>query len=297
VFHWQVAVVNTNDEGGFESMGSEWSAIRTLNRVRRFTLDPLPVEMQSDMAQYISAQEFDTPFEMINFTRDFIHNHTTIQAEGDYAVDYSDAMQLVFNHFQGIGEAPVLYCNGMSTGMLTIFRELGLESRLIFLFAEARGWIARHTFLEIFNTETQQWEVHDPTFNLYFVDIETGEHATVERMIFGDLDTLVGCNTAGECSHTALAESVQDFLGAYTIGHGSSGEYWVNPDKLDITRRVSALENNNFPEFVSRLSSIPQRDLIFTLIIGNHLSWKLNRDSLRLGVIVQTHTIEHGTRL
>ncbi|MCA9914838.1 MAG: hypothetical protein KC496_15905, partial [Anaerolineae bacterium] len=43
-FSWQVAVANTNAEGGFESMGSEWSEVQTLQRVRRFSPTPYPAQ-------------------------------------------------------------------------------------------------------------------------------------------------------------------------------------------------------------------------------------------------------------
>ena len=33
-YHWQVAVINLNADGDFDSLSSEWSAIQTLYRVR-----------------------------------------------------------------------------------------------------------------------------------------------------------------------------------------------------------------------------------------------------------------------
>ena len=243
-------------------MGSEWSEVVTLHRVRRFTLEPLPLDMQSDIAQLVSAQDLESSFEIANYTRDFIHHNTNITRQGDYDADYSDAMQQVFNHSQGTGDAPELYCDGMSTGMLTTFLELGIESRLVFLYGQASGWYSQHTFLEVFNSDTQRWEVHDPTFNLYFMDTETGERVDVERMVFGDIETLVGCNTDGTCSQAALQDSVVNFLGAFRTGH-DTGEIWINPNRINISTRNTGQENNNFPEFISRMIGIPQRDIIF----------------------------------
>ena len=261
-FHWQVAVVNTSDDGGFDTMGSEWSPVITLHRVRRFTLDPLPPELQSDMARYILAQGFTSQFELVNFTRDFVHQHTNITTQADYGADFGDAMQEVFNHARGEGDAPELYCDGMSTGMLTVFHESGIESRLVFLYGQASGWYSQHTFLEVFNSDTQQWEVHDPTFNRYFVDTVTGERASANRMVFGDLDTLAACDTDGTCSRQALSDSVEAYLGAFRTGH-SVDEVWINPNRMNISTRNSGQENNNFPEFISRMTGIPQRQLIF----------------------------------
>jgi hypothetical protein len=263
-FYWQVAVVNLNSDGGFESLASEWSEVVTLHRVRRFTLEPLPVAEQSEMARYINSQEFESAFELANFTRDFIHHNTNITPQGDatYAGDFSDAAQLIFDYSQGAGEAPQLYCDGMSTAMLTVFREVGIESRLIFLYSEVSDWFSQHTFLEVFNPDTQQWEVHDSSYNLYFVDTVTGERASIERLVFGDLETLVGCTTDGTCSREALSDSVEKYLSAFRTGHVPD-EVWINPNRLNISQRITGQENNNFPEFVARMTGHAQRNLIF----------------------------------
>jgi len=260
-YYWQVAVVNRNAEGGFDSMGSDWSEIRTMQRVRRLTLEPYPLEAQSDMARYFSQQDFATQFDLINALRDFIHENTDATQQLSYEADYSDAMQMLFNHSQGISAAPQLYCDGMSTGMLTILRELGIESRIIYLYGEGNGWINQHTTLEVFNTETQHWEVHDTTFNRYFIDTETGERASIERLVFGNIESITGCTTAGTCDPQALTDSIGIYLGA--LRYGYTPEVWVNPNRLNISRRVDAHDNHNFPEFIANLSGFQQRDLIF----------------------------------
>ena len=43
----------------------------------------------------------------------------------------------------------------------------------------------------------------------------------------------------------------------------SIGEVWVNPNRINISTRNTGQENNNFPEFVSRMTGIPQREIIF----------------------------------
>ena len=199
---------------------------------------------------------------MANFTRDFIHRNTDITQQGDYAADFSDAVQMIFDYSQGESDAPQLYCDGMSTAMLTVFREVGIESRLIFLYSAASGWFSQHTFLEVFNPDTQQWEVHDPTFNLYFVDTVTGERASIERLVFGDLETLAGCATDGTCSREALTDSVEQYLAAFRTGHVPD-EVWINPNRINISQRITGQENNNFPEFVARMTGHNQRNLIF----------------------------------
>src|SRR5690606_5344635 len=94
------------------------------------------------------------------------------------------------------------------------------------------------------------------------MDTESGERASVERMVFGNLDTLVGCSTDGTCSRQALNDSVAKYLSAFRTGD-AAGTVWVNPNRLNISQRITGQENNNFPEFVSRMIGIPQRNIIF----------------------------------
>ncbi len=261
-FSWQVAVVNTNAEGGFESMGSEWSEVQTLQRVRRFSPTPYPTEEQSELAQMIAAQEFDSTFAMLDYLRNWIHENTDIGAELQvYEPDYSDAAQMMVAYSRGEGDAPEMYCNGMSTVMLTTLVQLGIESRIVFLYGEVPGYFTQHTVLEVFNPETQAWEVHDTSKNFYYLDTETDTPASMERLVFGDLRSIEACDGQGNCSTRAFFEDTAQYMHAFR--YGFSTEIWVNPDRLDMSRRVEAFDDANFAEFLSQLSSIPAREFTF----------------------------------
>lgn len=261
-FSWQVAVVNTNADGGFESMGSEWSEVQTLQRVRRFSPTPYPAEEQSELAQMIAAQDFDSPFALLDYLRNWIHENTDIGAEVQgYAPDYSDAAQMMVEYSHGEGAAPEMYCNGMSTVMLTTLAQLGIESRIVFLYGEVPGYFTQHTVLEVFNPETQAWEVHDTLEDFYYLDTETDSLASMERLAFGDLGSIEACDGQGNCSTRAFFEETAQYMHAFR--YGFSTEIWVNPDRLDMSRRVEAFGDANFAEFLSQLTSIPARDFTF----------------------------------
>ena len=251
-YYWKVAVVTVNEAGSFDSMASEWSDVQELHRVRRLSLTPQPPAEMSATAQFILAQNLSSASEIIDFTQTWMFENTHIGAELDiYEPDYSDAADAMLQHYQSDGDAPQMYCNGISTTMLTILRELGIESRMIFLYGEVDGWINQHTVLEVFNPDTQNWQVHDPTFNLYYEDIETQVPVSIERMVFGTQDTIQGC-IEGDCNSDDNIEHIASVLGAFR--YGFSFEVWVNPDRLNVSRRVSAFENQNFPEFIASIS-------------------------------------------
>ncbi len=217
IYYWKVAIVNVTDDGSFDSMGSEWSEVQELHRVRRLSLTPQPQAQMSDTAKFILAQNLTTASEIIDFTQTWMFENTHIGAELDiYEPDYSDAADAMLLHFQSDGDAPQMYCNGISTTMLTVLRELGIESRMIFLYGEVNGWINQHTVLEVFNPDTQRWQVHDPTFNLYYEDIETQEPISIERMVFGSQATMQGC-IEGDCNSDNNMAHISSVLGALWI--------------------------------------------------------------------------------
>jgi hypothetical protein len=260
-YHWQLAIVNTNAEGGFESMGSEWTEVQNLYRVRHLSLEPLPLEQMSPTARFIHEQGFETATEVIDFTRSWMFQNTLIGEELlIYAPDYSDAAQMMFSHSLGEGETPQMYCNGISTTLLTVLRELGIDSRLIFLYGEVSGWFSQHTVLEVFNPDTQGWEIHDGTRDYYFIDTETMERIPIERIVFDTLEKVQACTNEG-CSADLSLEYLVNPLGAFRYGY--STELWVNPDRLNMSRRVEAFENHNFAEFIAEEAGVPVQRVVF----------------------------------
>ncbi|MCA9894062.1 MAG: hypothetical protein KC615_13830 [Anaerolineae bacterium] len=261
-FHWQVAALKVNASGGFSEMASEWSEVQTLQRVRRMPIDPLPASEWSDMARHLHEQGYASIGELLHYTRNFVHDNTNIgednaaSAHERFAADYSDAAQMMIDYAEGnIDAGPGLWCDGMTTAMHTVLAELGIESRLIFFYGQVPGYISQHTMIEVFNADTQLWELHDPTFNLYFVD-GAGGIASVERVVFGNLDSVTACDASDDCTKDNLA-IVQDYFDAFRYGY--SNEFWVNPDRFDVSVRVEAFDNRNLPEFLTGNS----RDFIF----------------------------------
>lgn len=261
-FYWQVAVVETDAAGRFEAMGSAWSEVRRLQRVRRLPLSPVPYEDLSDVARLVADQDFATTAEKIVYLQDWMHAHTAV---GDdlaiYQPDYRDAVQAMYAFAQGVGAAPEMYCNGLSTSLLTVLRELGIESRAVFLYGEVPGWIAQHTLLEVFNPDTQTWQVYDPTINIYYRAAGGGAQVAMRDLVFGPLEAIEACDIGGTCSVERARTAFEMFGGAYR--YGNTAEVFVNPERLDLSRRVEALGGMTFAEFIADGSSIPLPDLIF----------------------------------
>ena len=170
-FYWKVTVVNVDETGNFASSGSEWSAEFHLRRVRRLSIFAIGINKMSGIARQIHEKNL-SPSENVDRVHQFVQVNSLVDLQKEYDADYGDAIELMFNYSQGFSiERPSLLCDGRSTAMLTILRELGIDSRLVFLYSPVPGYLAQHTVLEVFNPERQSWQVHDLAWDFYYVDM------------------------------------------------------------------------------------------------------------------------------
>jgi hypothetical protein len=254
-FFWQVAVVNTDIGGGFESMGSDWSETFELQRVRRLSIPAKEYADMSPAAQYFHDQNLNIS-DTIDAVHRFIQTNSILDQQKTYDADYSDAIDLMFNYAQGnTTDQPFLQCDGRSTAMLTTLRELGIESRLVFLYRPVPGYLSQHTTLDVFNPQTQSWELHDLNWDFYFVEADSLKRVSAERVLFGSRETLLGCPMeGGDCTAGIMEESASYFN---ALRYGYTFELWVNPDRFELSTRFEGQDNKNLVEFVS--GDDPQR--------------------------------------
>lgn len=254
-YFWQVAVVNAGMDGA-ESMRTDWSKPFELQRVRRRSILPQDYANMSATARYFHDLSL-SPSDTIDAVHRFIHSNSLTDEQLSYAPDYSDAIDLMFNYAQGHGnEQPFLQCDGRSTAMLTILQELGIESRLIFLYRPTPGWLSQHTVLEIFNPDTQRWQVHDlGSSDFYYVEAKSMERVSAERILFGPRKGLLGCLIAGgPCTAQTMEQSAEYFS---ALRYGYTYEIWVNPDRFEVSTRFEGQGGQNLAEFVG--DGWPQR--------------------------------------
>ena len=254
-FYWQVGVINLSAPGRYANMGSEWSSIVELQRLRR---PSLPAKAYAELSP--AAQRFHdlglSASELIAAVHLFIHQNSKTNEQLSYSADYSDAVDLMHQHSLGeTADMPRLLCDGRSTAMLTLLKELGIESRLIFLYRSDRGWISQHTVLEVFNPDNQFWQVHDVADDFYVVDEPTGIRVNAESILFDSHDDLVGCPVDGGPCSAELAAAAVSYFEALRYGH--TFEVWVNPDRFDLSARFGGQDDQNLAEFIGK--GEPQR--------------------------------------
>ncbi len=249
-YYWQVAIVNRDADGSYKSMGSEWSPASVLQRLRRERIPPKPYNELSAAARHFSDMDLSAT-ELIDAVHLFIHENSRTNEQLSYAPDYGDAVEIMYDHSQGItSEMPHLLCDGRSTAMLTILQELGIESRLVFLYKSDPGWISQHTVLEVFNPDTQYWQVQDVGEDIYYIAGKSGIRVNAESLLFDSHDDILGCPVDGKpCNPERAAPTIAYFE---ALRYGFTFEVWVNPDRFDLSARFRGQENQNLAEFIGK---------------------------------------------
>ncbi len=163
-------------------------------------------------------------------------------AEGAYLPDYRDAAEQVMAFSQGLqSTAPTMYCNDISTLMLVTLQQLGIESRLIFLYGEVSGYISQHTILEVFIPETQVWQAYDPTSNAYLWFPDEEKIPSVADVAFSNEEKLQACTYDGTCTSDYGFKHLYD-----GFRYGYTETFYVNPSRMNVANMFDFYDN--FPE-------------------------------------------------
>ena len=254
-FFWQVAVVDLASSGVYKGMGSEWSPVSVLQRLRRPRIPAKPFDKMSATAKQFHGLNLAAS-DLIDAVHIFIHQNSLTTDQLNYAPDFSDAVELMYDHSQGAtSEMPQILCDGRSTAMLTVLKELGIESRLVFLYKSDPGWLSQHTVLEVFNPDAQYWQVHDVGGDIYFIDADSGIRVDAESMLFDSHDDLLGCPVDGNTCSAELAANTIAYFQA--LRYGFTFDVWVNPDRFDLSSRFAGQDNQNLAEYITE--GDPQR--------------------------------------
>lgn len=123
--------------------------------------------------------------------------HAMDQWWTDHANDYSYVLEHMYKTAVGdpTAETVELLCGNMVNVLAAVLGNLGITSRGIWLYRNNNDFHTGHTYLEVFNDATQKWEIQDADYNVYYVDLRTGQRASVADMMAApDADCFIPCN-------------------------------------------------------------------------------------------------------
>ena len=187
----------------------------------------------------------DMPFdEQVDRVRSFINTNSVHEVDDEFYSYWHDLPAVIgrmVGFASGAALPPHMECASRAELMQAVLEQLGFDTRTDVVYAPSDGYPS-HTFLGVLNPATGQWQVQDPEFNVFWMRAGTGERASVNDLIAGELGAVVPCIAPGECGwavETAegkRVEKLRDYLGLAAIIDREKGlrPLLVNVGRFDI---------------------------------------------------------------
>jgi hypothetical protein len=171
-------------------------------------------------------------------------------------------LRKICGYYWSAGNLPGLCCSSRAQAMREIVVSLGIQSRLVHVYSSDYDEVMSHTFLEILNEDTGEWEVHDPDYNIYYIDKRSGQRLPVSRLILVGLQGVVPCNSDSNCGYTKTkAMLLKDhYLGAAMYDFRMDGVapvVIVNTDRFSLSKVFSKNGSIEFIQFVRQYYGEP----------------------------------------
>ncbi|MCI5166373.1 MAG: hypothetical protein D3903_09810 [Candidatus Electrothrix sp. GM3_4] len=120
---------------------------------------------------------------------------------------------------------------------------------------------ASHTFLEVFNTDTESWEIQDPDYNIYYVDERTGNSIATLNLIFGNVDFFTPISDKGKGWGVNNVEQLKEnYFEALMYGNPLTAVnpvILINRDKYNIRKTFKGNAGMTFREFANKSYNKP----------------------------------------
>ena len=220
---------------------------------------PVAVQELKLIRAYLDAQNFLSETARLDFIRQWVNQnsiHLIDKQHNKYAFNTPLVLAMLWKTHQTNQNPAHLSCGPRTLAMQAILNELGIQNRMVYIFTDNYPQVRSHTFLEVFNRETRQWEVQDPDFNLYYVNLQTQRRVATADLLWGDLETLVPASQAG--MGWAVNEVVhlkQDYFEAMMYMDAAKVKksiILINADKFQPTQVFEKNSNLTFYKFANK---------------------------------------------
>ena len=240
-----------------------WHALRpTVVSIAKPLLHPTPKEYSSSIqaiTQYIDSKKFSSKADKIDFVRNWVYENSIHKIDAqheEYAFDTSKVISMLWNTHTSKQDYAHLSCGPRALAMKLILDNLDINSRVIMIFTDNNPQVNSHTFLEVLNIDTERWELHDPDFNIYYIDTENGDRIATSRLIWGDLDTVapISINKEGWKDNNVQHLKQDYFEAMMYMNHlkGDKSVILVNTDRFNAAKVFEKNDNVTFYEFADR---------------------------------------------
>ena len=185
--------------------------------------------------------------ETVDAVRVFVNDHSRGKMDATFYAMRNDpvafAKGLIAHARDPSTERVHMECSTRARLMEGILRQMAVETRTIGIFA-TNGRFSSHSFLDVFNPQSKQWETVDPDYDLYWIDRSTGNRVSLVEAA-EKLDDLQPCGRERcgwdlEGRDGRRPKSLRDKLDILAVTHrGKNLRYAVYTGRANLGRKLS----------------------------------------------------------
>lgn len=222
----------------------------------------------SEVAEDIQKRQPGDTHELILATRKYVREAFVVKYDDwyrDHHYDLPTIMQTIYGHHRDPANNPLAHldCQPACRTVACILHYLGLQTRLISFLSDEYDNVRSHACLEVYNPDTESWELHDVLYDLHFIEPQTGRVLTALDLVFGDLNRIVPTNGSEvgwvEASQRGDAAVLRDHYFEVLAFNHPIGKCFVliNTDRTSLTKTFPEDNHENMLEFLDRAFQSP----------------------------------------
>jgi hypothetical protein len=141
--------------------------------------------------------------ELISALRACVHANSVHNMDAEFYANWRDPLKMAteMRRYQ-IGERkdkPHFECSTRSTILRAVLEKNGIKARDAILAKYEKGF-PDHVVVEAYNRQTSNWEMHDPTYDVYFAESPDGLPLISKDLLMAPKDSgIVPCRNPNDC--------------------------------------------------------------------------------------------------
>lgn len=137
-----------------------------------------------------------------DMVRAFINAHSEHNIDDEFYSHWGQhdvITEKMVSYAQGRSSEPVhLECSSRGGAMELTLQAMGIKVRNINVTRYDKNFAA-HSFLEVYDPESEKWHIQDPGYDIFWKILETGERASVIDIVKLGVDAVEPCHSEREC--------------------------------------------------------------------------------------------------
>lgn len=203
----------------------------------------------------IEQQNFTTATEKIDFVREMIYQNSTYDPQDWIYFDENPqrVTEMLVQHMDGKGEPPSLICGSKAALMMYILKPMGIKTRDVDIYSDDADEIHSHSFIEVLNPDTKNWEVQDPHYNLYYTDLQSGKRISAVQMVLDRQENIIPHSSTPRMIDYAEETIIPHLLDAmlYTES-GAPFKGIINISRFNVSKKFPGNNNWTFLQFMKK---------------------------------------------